>query len=145
MVDEYKNILVAVDGSAQSKKAFDEAINIAKRNKGTLVLATVIDTTSFSGTTGGNSIPLMQEVHEKAQNIINELEHHRVAEEHEVHLSSHIIAGNPKRELIELAEKLDTDLIVMGATGLGALSLLLVGSTTAYVVNQAPCNVMVVK
>ena len=30
MVDEYKNILVAVDGSKQSKKAFDEAINIAK-------------------------------------------------------------------------------------------------------------------
>jgi nucleotide-binding universal stress UspA family protein len=46
---------------------------------------------------------------------------------------------------VELAEKLETDLIVMGATGLGALSLIFVGSTTAYVVNQAPCNVMVVK
>lgn len=144
-MDEYKNILVAVDGSEQSKKAFDEAINIAKRNKGKLTLATVIDTTSFSGTTGGSSIPLMQEVHKKAQRIITELEHHRVPEEHEVHLTSQISAGNPKREIVDLAEKLDIDLIVMGATGLGALSLLLVGSTTAYVVNQAPCNVMVVK
>jgi nucleotide-binding universal stress UspA family protein len=72
MVDDYKNILVAVDGSEQSKKAFDEAINIAKRNKGKLTLATVIDTASFSGTTGGNSIPLMQEVHEKAQKIITD-------------------------------------------------------------------------
>jgi nucleotide-binding universal stress UspA family protein len=145
MVDEYKNILVAVDGSEQSKKAFDEAINIAKRNKGKLTLTTVIDTASFTGTTGGSSIPLMQEVHEKAQSIINELEQHRVAEEKEVHLTSQIIAGNPKREIVELAEKLEIDLIVIGATGLGALSLLLVGSTTAYVVNQAPCNVMVVK
>jgi nucleotide-binding universal stress UspA family protein len=145
MVDEYKNILVAVDGSKQSKKAFDEAINIAKRNRGKLTLATVIDTASFSGTTGGNSIPLMQEVHERAKGVITELEHHRIAEEQEVHLTSQIIAGNPKREIVELAKKLDTDLIVMGATGLGALSLLLVGSTTAYVVNQAPCNVMVVK
>ena len=68
-----------------------------------------------------------------------------MAEEQEVNLTSQIIAGNPKREIVELAKKLDTDLIVMGATGLGALSLLLVGSTTAYVVNQAPCNVMVVK
>lgn len=116
-----------------------------KRNRGKLTLATVIDTASFSGTTGGNSIPLMQEVHERAKGIITELEHHRIAEEQEVHLTSQIIAGNPKREIVELAKKLDTDLIVMGATGLGALSLLLVGSTTAYVVNQAPCNVMVVK
>ena len=145
MVDEYKNILVAVDGSKQSKKAFDEAINIAKRNRGKLTLATVIDTASFSGTTGGNSIPLMQEVHERAKGIITELEHHRIAEEQEVHLTSQIIAGNPKREIVELEKKLDTDLIEMGATGLGALFLLLVGSTTAYVVNQAPCNVMVVK
>ena len=145
MVDEYKNILVAVDGSKQSKKAFDEAINIAKRNRGKLTLATVIDTASFSGTTGGNSIPLMQEVHERAKGIITELEHHRMAEEQEVHLTSQIIAGNPKREIVELAKKLDTDLIVMWATGLRTLSLLLVGSTTAYVVNQAPCNVMVVK
>lgn len=145
MVDEYKNILVAVDGSKQSKKAFDEAINIAKRNRGKLTLATVIDTASFSGTTGGNSIPLMQEVHERAKGIITELEHHRIAEELEVHLTPQIIAGSPKREIVELSKKLDTDLIVMGATGLGALSLLLVGSTTAYVVNQAPCNVMVVK
>ena len=145
MVDEYKNILVAVDGSKQSKKAFDEAINIAKRNRGKLTLATVIDTASFSGTTGGNSIPLMQEVHERAKGIITELEHHRMAEEQEVHLTSQIIAGNPKREIVELAKKLDTDLIVMGATGLGALSLLLVCSTTAYVFNQATCNVMVLK
>ena len=144
MVDEYKNILVAVDGSKQSKKAFDEAINIAKRNRGKLTLATVIDTASFSGTTGGNSIPLMQEVHERAKGIITELEHHRMAEEQEVNLTSQIIAGNPKREIVELAKKLDTDLIVMGATGLGALSLLLVGSTTAYVVNQAPCNLSLI-
>ena len=108
MVDEYKNILVAVDGSKQSKKAFDEAINIAKRNRGKLTLATVIDTASFSGTTGGNSIPLMQEVHERAKGIITELEHHRIAEEQEVHLTSQIIAGNPKREIVELAKKLDS-------------------------------------
>ncbi|MBM7711011.1 universal stress protein [Enterococcus xiangfangensis] len=145
MVDEYKNILVAVDGSAKSKKAFDEAINIAKRNKGKLTLATVIDTASFSGTTGGNSLPLMQEAREKAQQSIAELEQHRMAEEQAVHLTSQILAGNPKREIVELAKELETDLIVMGSTGLGALSLLLVGSTTAYVVNQAPCNVMVVK
>jgi hypothetical protein len=49
---------------------------IAKRNRGKLTLATVIDTASFSGTTGGNSIPLMQEVHERAKGAQSCCPHH---------------------------------------------------------------------
>ena len=39
----------------------------------------------------------------------------------------------------------DVDLIIIGATGLNAIGRMLVGSTTAYVVREAPCDVMVVK
>lgn len=33
MVDTYRNILVAIDGSEKAEKAFLEAITIAKRNQ----------------------------------------------------------------------------------------------------------------
>lgn len=36
MGESYKNILVAVDGSDQSEKAFQEAVKIAKRNNAAL-------------------------------------------------------------------------------------------------------------
>ena len=36
MVDTYRNILVAIDGSEKAEKAFLEAITIAKRNQATL-------------------------------------------------------------------------------------------------------------
>lgn len=36
MLEAYKRILVALDGSSQSEKAFKEAIEIAKRNNATV-------------------------------------------------------------------------------------------------------------
>ena len=54
--------------------------------------------------------------------------------------------GSPKKVLcFDLPETYKIDLIYMGATGKDAVERMLVGSTTAYVVNNAPCNVMVVK
>ncbi|WP_430622000.1 universal stress protein [Enterococcus sp. DIV0800] len=54
--------------------------------------------------------------------------------------------GNPKRLIaFDLPKTYKIDLIYMGATGKGALERILVGSTTTYVVNNALCNVMVVK
>ena len=53
--------------------------------------------------------------------------------------------GSPKRTIVEYAEKKKFDLIVMGATGVHGINKLVVGSTTSFVVNQAPCQVLVVK
>ncbi|MBV7390816.1 MULTISPECIES: universal stress protein [Enterococcus] len=145
MTDEYRNILVAVDASPQAKQAFAEAINIAKRNHGRMTLMTVIDTSSFRGTTGANSVALLDEVRQQAQELIRQLEAEVSIKESQVPISSKVIAGSPKREIVSLASQINADLIVMGATGLGAISQVLVGSTTAYVVNQASCNVMVIK
>ncbi|MCQ5149684.1 universal stress protein, partial [Coprococcus eutactus] len=57
------------------------------------------------------------------------------------------IAGNPKLRIVNFAEEEDKniDLIVIGATGTDMFDRLLVGSTTNYVINHAPCNVIVVK
>lgn len=51
--------------------------------------------------------------------------------------------GNPKSAIVEYAKEEKIDLIVIGGTG--AFSRLLLGSTTAYVVNHAPCNILVVR
>ena len=45
MVDTYRNILVAIDGSEKAEKAFLEAITIAKRNQATLHILYVNEVT----------------------------------------------------------------------------------------------------
>ena len=56
-----------------------------------------------------------------------------------------IDSGSPKRKIIEYALEKQADLIMLGATGRGAVEQAILGSTASYVVNHAKCNVMVVK
>lgn len=46
MLQQYKKIMVAVDGSDEAELAFKKAVNVAIRNNGELLLAHVIDTRS---------------------------------------------------------------------------------------------------
>lgn len=43
MEQEYKNILVGIDGSEQALSAFKKAVEVARRNNGTVYVANVID------------------------------------------------------------------------------------------------------
>jgi nucleotide-binding universal stress UspA family protein len=54
-------------------------------------------------------------------------------------------SGKPYRKILEVARRENTDLIVMGVAGRGALDLLFFGSTTNHVVRQAPCPVLTLR
>ena len=48
MANHYKSIVVAVDGSKEAEYAFRKSIDVAKRNKGSILnIVNVIDTRSF--------------------------------------------------------------------------------------------------
>ena len=58
---------------------------------------------------------------------------------------SHRRLGPPADVIVELAEKLGADLIVVGSRGLGAVGHLLMGSVSEGVVHYARCPVLVVR
>jgi len=68
-----------------------------------------------------------------------------MAEEKHVKLSTHVIAGHPVRDIVELAKELEVDLLVIGATGHSALYERLIGSRADRIVQLAHCPVLVVK
>ncbi|MEH7255282.1 universal stress protein, partial [Neobacillus niacini] len=48
MANQYKSILAAVDGSKEAEYAFLKSIDVAKRNKGSVLnIVNVIDTRAF--------------------------------------------------------------------------------------------------
>lgn len=141
MREKYKNILVAVDGSEQSDKAVREAVKIAARNETSLFVLNVKDDVRLYGSAYG--VPLILEnLEEQSQAIIE-----RASEiiKKQVEFKAYRVEGSPKKEIVDFAQANDIDLIVIGVTGKGAFDRLLVGSTTAYVIDHARCNVMVVK
>lgn len=53
--------------------------------------------------------------------------------------------GDPREAIVEAAEELQADLLVLGARGLGAVAGVLLGSVSSTVARHAPCAVLVAK
>ncbi len=142
----FKNILVPLDGSANSKRALDSAIEIAKDDKSKLFLLSIINTTTLyygSGTSPIMPNDLLEDQEKFSQHILDDA----VAKVKDagVDYNSELKIGNPKDIIAEAYPKANNiDLIVIGKTGKDALGKLLIGSTTSYVVRESPYKVMVV-
>ncbi|MBO1306933.1 universal stress protein [Enterococcus sp. 669A] len=142
MREEYKNILVAVDGSEQAKKTFEEAVEVAKRNKGMLTILSVVDNKYSFGDPSFINDALKFHMNNAEIEIDTLLSG---SEELPEKYETSILSGSPKRKIVEYAKNHNIDLIMLGSTGVGAIEKAIIGSTSSYVVNHASCNVMVVK
>lgn len=142
MKESYKRILVAVDGSSSSTNAFNEALNVAERNNAKLFILTVVDFKFSIGDPAFINDALKFHLNNAEIELEKLIANSKLSQ---VEYETKIDSGNPKRKIIEYALENQVDLIMLGSTGRGAVEQAIVGSTTAYVVNHAGCNVMVVK
>ncbi|MFV0558151.1 MAG: universal stress protein [Enterococcus sp.] len=144
MVDTYNKILVALDGSVEAEKAFDEAVTVALRNQATLILVSIINDVELSVSSYAYSKLFVDEKEKIEHEMVKKVQ--QATHAGVITVQSIVEVGNPKKYIAHtVPEEAGIDLIVIGATGKGALTRALVGSTTQYVVNHAPCNVLVVK
>ncbi len=141
MKDVYKKILVPVDDSNQAMNALHEAIAVAKRNEAELFILNVKDETRLRGTSIALAMSL-EEIEEESKQIINNLTKDFPKD---VAFQTVTFIGNPKKDIVKFAEENAMDLIVIGANSKKLVDRILIGSTTSYVVEKSPCNVMVVK
>jgi len=140
----YKEILVAVDGSKEAELAFRKSVAIASRNNATLHLVNIIDTRSFAAIEAYD-----RSIAERAQNYAEELlgGYKQEAEKHGVS-NVHVMVeyGSPKTMISkDLAQKVNADLIIVGATGLNTVERFLIGSVSENIVRSAKCDVLVVR
>lgn len=145
----YQKILVGIDGSKQSDMAFDKAVEIAKQNNAKLFLLSVINGERYPST-GPNGYGFIDHsIYESAVETMNKrlTEYQQRAKDAGVkEVSIDVEIGNAKLELAEhYPTENDIDLIVIGATGLNVVGRIIVGSTAAYTIREAPCDVTVVK
>src|SRR5690625_1201620 len=144
MDSNYKNIVIAVDGSKASEKAFKKSVDIAKRNDAKLILAHVIDSRTFA-TAEAYDKSLSERAEKYAENLMNEY----VANAKEAGLEDvalEIKYGSPKVVIAkEIAPEHDADLIIVGATGLNAVERFLIGSVSESVARYAKCDVFIIR
>jgi hypothetical protein len=136
-----KRILVAMDRSKYSKKAFDQAISMAKICESTLFIVSVIDLYPEV-----KEIELVLEEKEKilkgTKEFLERVKTKAIKENIPCETVMHI-GGQPHEFIIKEAKEKNIDLIVMGTHGRTGLHELLIGSVAKKVVGHAPCAVMV--
>ncbi|MBI5635135.1 MAG: universal stress protein [Nitrospirae bacterium] len=136
-----KNILVATDGSVCSEKALSEAINLSKSCNTKLYVMSVVEVNEEYEALA----PLVVEkADEEARMFLDAAQ--KCAEREKVSCSTIVHRGeDPAHFIVEEAEKLKVDMIVMGKHGrTKALRKLFVGSVTAKVISHAHCKVLIV-
>lgn len=136
------DIVVAYDGSAESKIALDVAVDLAEETRAALRLVCVIQTPyAFSaepylGTSGQEHW-----LHAVLEEARSSLEDGRTRAAERVPTSVELREGHVHAELREAA--LTADLVVAGSRGFGALGRMLVGSTAGGLLRDHPCPVLV--
>lgn len=138
----FTKILHANDGSDHAAKALLLAINMAKQNGAELHMVSV------------EEIPSMPEYIEEIRETTATAGRRfhgvfrnarAIAEQNQVTIHTHLLAGHPVRRVVELAGELGADLLVIGATGHSALYERMIGSRADRIIQLAPCPVLVVK
>jgi len=146
----FRTILVPVDGSDQSVKALDFAIDLSIRfDHAKLLLLCVYRHHSPMESTLSMVRPLHpstpdQALKDYAQNIVAAARAHAV-EAGAKDVEAFAKRGQPARAIVEFAERHTCDVIVMGARGSGDIGDFLLGSVSHKVSGLSPVTCILVK
>ena len=138
----FSKILHANDGSDHAFNALSLALKIAKQSNAELHMICVEEIDYLPET--------MEDVRQETgiaarrfHSVVNRAR--SMAEESQVKLKTHVVAGHPVRDIVDLARDLKADLLVVGASGHSALYDRMIGSRADRIVHLAPCPVLVVR
>lgn len=147
-MDGYRRILCPVDTSACSKRAFGEALSLAERFDGSVVVlhvyhvpANVQPSVLVWAAVGPR--PLWELAEEQARTELETFLEEWSLEARR-RTQTVIEAGDPASAIVERARRGSHDLVVMGTHGRTGAERLVIGSVAERVVRLAPCPVLVV-
>jgi nucleotide-binding universal stress UspA family protein len=141
---KYNQIIVAVDGSEASEKAFKQSLDIAKQNEARLILTHVVDSRTFA-TAEAYDRTLAERAEEYAKELLDSYVDNAKAAG-VTDLVRVVEYGSPKVKIAkDIAEDFTADLIICGATGMNAVERFLIGSVSESIARYASCDVLIVR
>ena len=140
-----KNILVPIDFSPASKKAFKYAFRFAEKFSAQITLLHVLEpppSSNFAGLAGAPAFSETAQLSAKKslQALIGSTRNGSVGRTRIT-----MRTGVPSHEIVELAKEADIDLIVIAALGYTGSKHFCIGSTAERVARAAPCPVLLVR
>lgn len=128
-------VLFATDGSADARQAAEWLVQLPLPESTTVDVLSVVPPVRIGALAGKGLRATAERAVADAQRIL--------AGPRTV--TTRLVDGDPRTALVAFAETHATDLIVLGARGLGAVAAFLLGSVSLGVARDAPCPVLVCK
>lgn len=145
----FKAILVGVDGSPTSNEALRRAALLAGSTGAELHVVCAYQNAALTALTpaggidfGAGSDSMLGSLKQAAEEILGSAVKELGADAAKV--QTHAVEGEPSDVLIDSAETLGCDLIVVGNRGMRGGKRLLLGSVPNRVAHHAACDVMIV-
>jgi len=143
-------ILVATDGSEYARKGVEYATTLAMANDGELILLHVIPYVPepipslwVSEEVEARDKKYAEELYKDAESLLAE-ELERVSTTG-VKATNWIEFGEPAEKILEVADKISADLIVIGVRGKSAWKKIILGSVSDKVIDKAKVPVLVIR
>ncbi|MCQ0091705.1 universal stress protein [Roseovarius sp. M141] len=138
----YKHILIPTDGSDLSLKGVEHGVRLAKENASQVSVIKVSQPYPLQSAATLDSWSTAQKAH--AQDALAKAK--AIAEKHGVDITTRQDTNDSAADaILESAQSLECDLIVMASHGRRGISRLLLGSQTSEVVSHSPIPVLVVR
>ncbi|HEX7323397.1 MAG TPA: universal stress protein [Mycobacterium sp.] len=138
-MSDFQTVVVGTDGSDSSLRAVDRAGALASKLGATLIVATAYIPAADHSATGTYQESGDARVYAELENAKE-----RAAAAGATKIQERAIPGSPVEVLVELAEEVDADLLVVGSVGVNTIAGRLLGSVPTSVLRQSKVDVLVV-
>lgn len=140
----YTHIMIAVDGSSESLQAVREALKLIARGLRTeIALVNVQEPASLLELATRDADAIAAAAVQAGENLMSEAA--ALLDAEGVGYSMEVVLGEPGSMLVDMAEDLNADMVIMGARGMGALKSVIVGSVSKAVITHCRRPVLVVR
>lgn len=145
-------ILIATDGTEHSREALDAVLYLNLSDGDEIKVISVVDMAMPPAVDlYGGFLPATNEfetaIRANIEKIIEEAGRHlrdNISND-KIHISTETFSGSPESRIVETAEEMPADMIIVGSHGYNRWERLLLGSVSDSVVHHAPCSVLVVR
>lgn len=145
-------ILLATDGSKHSEGAIAivKAFNLTETDSVKIIsvvdMAVPMAIDMYAGYLPSTP-EIEKQVRDNAERVLSETEAtiRTMTGDAQVQVSKELLVGSPESRIVETAEEMGADLIIVGSHGYNRWERLLLGSVSDSVVHHAPCSVLVVR
>jgi len=145
-------IILATDTTKHSEAVFDFLMTLSLKGPGEIRIISVIDmaiqtsidiyavgfstATEIENAAIANALKILDSAKTRIEQIFADKN---------ISILTEILHGSPESRIVEKAEEIQADLIIVGSHGYNRWERLLLGSVSDAIVHHAPCSVLVVR